>query len=114
MKFSAISATIAATVLALSTNANANPIEHAQCSAIFKALQITVQQDNPAAANIVQNASVRLKNLSASVIGESTASTYYIIKMNEMTAEKRAGNGTGIDRNEMAYCMNMAKSFGML
>jgi hypothetical protein len=48
------------------------------------------------------------------VIGVSTATRYYVMKMDDMTADLRANGGTGIRDNEMKFCAGLAKSSGLM
>lgn len=112
MKLSSI---ILASTLAFSTYANAsNPVVEAECAAVFKAVAITIEQNSPELAAKATNISNRLRARSSSVIGSSASSRYYILKMDNMTAELRVNSGTRLFENDTKFCINLAKSYGMM
>jgi hypothetical protein len=111
MKFSAI---ILTSLFCLSFNAQANPVENAECSAVFRATAITLEKTHANMSAISHRVSEDLMSQSAAVIGRIPASRIYRSKMDEMTAKVRATGSTGIDRGELNYCIAVAKAYGMM
>jgi hypothetical protein len=109
-----ISAIILSSVFCLSANAQNNPVVDAECSAIFKASAMTLENKSPSLSAASHRVSESLLAQSSSVIGRASASRIYRSKMDNMTAIVRATGGTGIDGNEVRYCINVAKSYGMI
>lgn len=99
--------------LAFAGNTLANPIIHAECSAVFKATAITMAKESPDMSAIARRFSDRFKYRADAEIGSATATHFYVKKMDEMTANLRAGAGTGISKDELKYCLDLAKSYGM-
>ena len=109
------SLSIAIAVLSTAVSAQANnPVVDAECAAIFRGMSINLERSSPDLSARARNVGLRLKARADSVIGVSTATRYYTMKMDDMTLDLRTNGGTGIRENEMKFCVGLARSSGLM